>query len=164
MGATHSTLIVPSFTKVRVSGQATDGPSILSPEPASCAYQSNWIGAGRCVWQFPRSGSSGLARRGRADGTSLPHQRATLGRRSPVDRLAGATTTRDTRPASQTRHAGSLPPSLLFPDGREHGWIATIFKRPFPIPLQLVVPQVLARMSLDEWHEELARHIAQALQ
>ena len=31
---------------------------------------------------------------GRADGTSLPHQRATLGRRSPVDRLAGATTTR----------------------------------------------------------------------
>jgi hypothetical protein len=73
---------------------------------------------------------------------------------------------RDTRPASQTRHAGSLPltPSLLFPDGREHGWIATIFKRPFPIPLQLVVPQVLARMRLDEWHEELARHIAQALQ
>ena len=55
-------------------------------------------------------------------------------------------------------------PSLLFLDGREHGWIATIFKRPFPIPLQLVVPQVLARMRLDEWHEEFARYIAQALQ
>ena len=73
---------------------------------------------------------------------------------------------RDKRSASQTRDAWSLTlaPSLLFPDGREHGWIATIFKRPFPIPLQLVVPQVFARPSLSDWHEELARHIAQALQ
>ena len=30
------------------------------------------------------------------------------------------------------------------------------FKRPFPLPLQLVVPQVLARPRLDEWHEDLA--------
>src|SRR4029077_14027171 len=42
--------------------------------------------------------------------------------------------------------------------------LATIVMRPFPIPLQLVVPQVLARPRLDEWHEELARHVAQALQ
>ena len=60
---------------------------------------------------------------------------------------------RDTRPASRTRDAGLVPLTL-----------ATTFKRPFPIPLQLVVPQVLARPRLDDWHEELARHVAQALQ
>jgi hypothetical protein len=35
LGAIRSTLIVPSFTKVRVSGHAIDGSSILSPDPAS---------------------------------------------------------------------------------------------------------------------------------
>ena len=42
--------------------------------------------------------------------------------------------------------------------------MSLVFKRPFPIPLQLVFPQLLARPCLDDWHEELARHVAQALQ
>jgi hypothetical protein len=58
------------------------------------------------------------------------------------------------RPASQTRHAALVP--LLSSDA--------LFRRPFPIPLQFVGPQVLACPRLDEWHEELARHVAQALQ
>jgi hypothetical protein len=67
---------------------------------------------------------------------------------------------------SKPRDAGLLPlmPSLLFLDGRQHGWIAMIFRRPFPIPLQLVVPQVLPRPRFNHWHEELTRHVAQALQ
>ena len=35
--------------------------------------------------------------------------------------------------------------------------LATIFKRPFPIPLQLAGPQVLARPRLDYWPRRRAK-------